>query len=81
MVVVNELDEDEFVEDDKVIENEFSLFKLRIDEVFFVVWRFCNEEVIVGSYMYFGCGVYLFKFDNFYLFFRLKILYYCVYYI
>lgn len=74
--MVNEFDDEEFGEEDKLVENEFSFFKLRVDEVLFVVWRFCNEEVIIGSYLYLGCGVYFFKFDNLYLLFRLKILYY-----
>lgn len=79
-VAVNESDEDEFAEDDKATENESSPPKPRIDEVLPVVRRPCNEEVIVGSHMYPGRGVYLLKFDNSYSLFRSKTLYYRVYY-
>ena len=79
-VAVNESDDDEFAEDDKATENESSPPKPRIDEVLPVVRRPCNEEVIVGSHMYPGRGVYLLKFDNSYSLFRSKTLYYRVYY-
>lgn len=79
-VAVNESDDDEFAEDDKAAENESSPPKPRIDEVLPVVRRPCNEEVIVGSHMYPGRGVYLLKFDNSYSLFRSKTLYYRVYY-
>ncbi|XP_078350181.1 Golgi resident protein GCP60-like [Oculina patagonica] len=79
-VAVNESDDEEFAEEDKSTENESSPPKPRIDEVLPVVRRPCNEEVIVGSHMYPGRGVYLLKFDNSYSLFRSKTLYYRVYY-
>lgn len=78
-MAVNESDDDEFAEeDDKPAENETN--KPRVDEILPVVRRPCHEEVIVGSHMYPGRGVYLLKFDNSYSLFRSKTLYYRVYY-
>mgnify|MGYP001793001115 CR=1 FL=1 len=54
--------------------------KIRVDEILPVIRRPCNDEVIVGSHMYPGKGVYLLKFDNSYSLFRSKTLYYRVYY-
>ncbi|CAH3122742.1 unnamed protein product [Porites lobata] len=79
-VAVNESDEDEFAEEEKSTESESSSPKPKIDEILPVVRRPCNEEVIVGSHMYPGRGVYLLKFDNSYSLFRSKTLYYRVYY-
>ena len=79
-VAVNESDEDEFAEEEKSTESESSSPKPKIDEILPVVRRPCNEEVIVGSHMYPGHGVYLLKFDNSYSLFRSKTLYYRVYY-
>ena len=50
------------------------------DEVLPVLRRNSQEEVIVGSHMYPGSGVYLLKFDNSYSLLRAKTLYYRVYY-
>ena len=50
------------------------------DEVLPVLRRNSQEEVIVGSHMYPGSGVYLLKFDNSYSLLRSKTLYYRVYY-
>ena len=50
------------------------------DEVLAVLRRNSHEEVIVGSHMYPGQGVYLLKFDNSYSLLRSKTLYYRVYY-
>jgi len=50
------------------------------DEVLPVLRRNSQEEVIVGSHMYPGQGVYLLKFDNSYSLLRSKTLYYRVYY-
>lgn len=50
------------------------------DEVLPVLRRNSHEEVIVGSHMYPGQGVYLLKFDNSYSLLRSKTLYYRVYY-
>ena len=79
-VAVNESDDEEFGEEDKSAENESSPPKPRVDEVLPVVRRPCNEEVIIGSHLYPGRGVYLLKFDNSYSLFRSKTLYYRVYY-
>ena len=79
-VAVNESDDEEFGEEDKSAENESSPPKPRVDEVLPVVRRPCNEEVIIGSHLYPGRGVYLLKFDNSYSLFRSKALYYRVYY-
>ncbi|EDO39149.1 predicted protein, partial [Nematostella vectensis] len=83
-VAVNESDEDEFTEDsEKSAEAEAATVgaaKPRVDEILPVVRRPCHEEVIVGSHMYPGRGVYLLKFDNSYSLFRSKTLFYRVYY-
>lgn len=83
-IAVNESDEDEFTEeDDKPSETEANTAnppRPRVDEILPVVRRPCHEEVIVGSHMYPGRGVYLLKFDNSYSLFRSKTLYYRVYY-
>eukprot|EP00111_Clytia_hemisphaerica_P018392 TCONS_00054381-protein len=50
------------------------------DEILPVLRRNSQEEVIVGSHMYPGQGVYLLKFDNSYSLLRSKTLYYRVYY-
>ena len=50
------------------------------DEILPVLRRNSHEEVIVGSHMYPGQGVYLLKFDNSYSLLRSKTLYYRVYY-
>eukprot|EP00794_Sanderia_malayensis_P020056 gene20056-22023_t len=47
-----------------------------IEEVLPVLRRNSHEEVIVGSHMYPGQGVYLLKFDNSYSLLRSKTLYY-----
>lgn len=80
IVAVNESDDEEFTEEDKSSETESNPTKPRTDEILPVVRRPCNEEVIVGSHMYPGRGVYLLKFDNSYSLFRSKTLYYRVYY-
>ena len=54
--------------------------KAKIDEVLPVLRRNSHEEVIVGSHLYPGQGVYLLKFDNSYSLLRSKTLYYRVYY-
>jgi hypothetical protein len=83
-VAVNESDDDEFAEgEDKPPESEVNPTgppRPRVDEILPVVRRPCHEEVIVGSHMYPGRGVYLLKFDNSYSLFRSKTLYYRVYY-
>ena len=54
--------------------------KQRVDEILPTIRRPCNEEVMVGSHLYPGRGVYLLKFDNSYSLFRSKTLFYRVYY-
>jgi hypothetical protein len=54
--------------------------KQRIDEILPTIRRPCNEEVMVGSHLYPGRGVYLLRFDNSYSLFRSKTLFYRVYY-
>lgn len=51
-----------------------------VDEVLPVLRRNSHEEVIVGSHLYPGQGIYLLKFDNSYSLLRSKTLYYRVYY-
>jgi len=54
--------------------------KENVDEVLPVLRRTSHEEVIVGSHLYPGRGIYLLKFDNSYSLLRSKTLYYRVYY-
>jgi len=66
-----------------VNENEDNLEvidKPNTDEVLPVLRRNSQEQVIVGSHMYPGQGIYLLKFDNSYSLLRSKTLYYRVYY-
>lgn len=65
-----------------ISENERNLEVQNSDqnEVLPVLRRNSHEEVIVGSHMYPGQGVYLLKFDNSYSLLRSKTLYYRVYY-
>ncbi|XP_065055529.1 Golgi resident protein GCP60-like [Rhopilema esculentum] len=70
-----EENEGEMDEGDDTDEN-----KPEIDEVLPVLRRNSHEEVIVGSHLYPGQGVYLLKFDNSYSLLRSKTLYYRVYY-
>jgi len=88
-VNVNESDSDDTLPDDKseqqivVHENEDNvevIDKPNTDEVLPVLRRNSHEEVIVGSHMYPGQGIYLLKFDNSYSLLRSKTLYYRVYY-
>ena len=71
--------EDEF---DESIDADSDKTKRRstVDEVLPVLRRNSHEEVIVGSHLYPGQGVYLLKFDNSYSLLRSKTLYYRVYY-
>ena len=75
-VEVEEEEEDKIQQDGEHIETE----KQRIDEILPTIRRPCNEEVMVGSHLYPGRGVYLLKFDNSYSLFRSKTLFYRVYY-
>ena len=81
---MNESDDDDLMdEEDKPGNAESkvpSVPRPRVDEILPVIRRPCNEEVIVGSHMYPGKGVYLLKFDNSYSLFRSKTLCYRVYY-
>lgn len=92
-VKVNESDNDETntademktngVEQIVVNENENNvevMDKPNTDEVLPVLRRNSHAEVIVGSHMYPGQGIYLLKFDNSYSLLRSKTLYYRVYY-
>lgn len=54
--------------------------KLRVDEILPSLRRPCSDEVMVGSHLYPGRGVYLLKFDNSYSLLRSKTLFYRVYY-
>lgn len=75
-VEVRDDDEDESTQDDEHSKTQ----KQRIDEILPTIRRPCNEEVMVGSHLYPGRGVYLLKFDNSYSLFRSKTLFYRVYY-
>ena len=61
-------------------ENNEEVVRPDNEEVLPVLRRNSHEEVIVGSHMYPGQGVYLLKFDNSYSLLRSKTLYYRVYY-
>ena len=76
----SELNEDEEKPQDAEASVGNSQSRPRVDEILPVIRRPCNDEVIVGSHMYPGKGVYLLKFDNSYSLFRSKTLYYRVYY-
>ena len=73
-------DSEEELDENGGDENEMSKHKPNIDEVLPVLRRNSHEEVIVGSHLYPGQGVYLLKFDNSYSLLRSKTLYYRVYY-
>ncbi|XP_065661530.1 Golgi resident protein GCP60 isoform X2 [Hydra vulgaris] len=60
--------------------NDEVILKASTDEVLPVLRRNSHEEVIVGSHLYPGQGIYLLKFDNSYSLLRSKSLYYRVYY-
>ncbi|CAB4009968.1 Golgi resident GCP60 [Paramuricea clavata] len=75
-VEVHEDEDGETVQDGEHDETQ----KQRIDEILPTIRRPCNEEVMVGSHLYPGRGVYLLKFDNSYSLFRSKTLFYRVYY-
>ncbi len=77
MVSVGESDDEQNDSDDA---DNSKKNKPVIDEVLPVLRRNAHEEVIVGSHMYPGQGVYLLKFDNSYSLLRSKTLYYRVYY-
>ena len=90
-VKVNESDNDETKKEeneskqhiDQIVihENEHNIEVYdKPDEVLPVLRRNSHEEVIVGSHMYPGQGIYLLKFDNSYSLLRSKTLYYRVYY-
>jgi len=68
--------EDEYNDADSALTRH----KAKVDEVLPVLRRNSHEEVIVGSHLYPGQGVYLLKFDNSYSLLRSKTLYYRVYY-
>ena len=70
-----EVDENEPIKD-----NVNEVQKPRVDEILPTVRRPCDQEVMVGSHLYPGRGVYLLKFDNSYSLFRSKTLFYRVYY-
>lgn len=72
-----EVDENE---DELNKDNINEVQKPRVDEILPTVRRPCNDEVMVGSHLYPGRGVYLLKFDNSYSLFRSKTLFYRVYY-
>lgn len=69
-------EEDDSTQDGEHVEKQ----KQRVDEILPSIRRPCNEEVMVGSHLYPGRGVYLLKFDNSYSLFRSKTLFYRVYY-
>ena len=71
--------EDEFDENVDA-DSDKTKHKAKVDEVLPVLRRNSHEEVIVGSHLYPGQGVYLLKFDNSYSLLRSKTLYYRVYY-
>ena len=79
-VGVEESDEEMVENDGEEDESNDKKQKPEVDEVLPVLRRNSQEEVIVGSHLYPGQGVYLLKFDNSYSLLRSKTLYYRVYY-
>ena len=84
-VSVNVDESDEELNDAEIKSSEIEPYsKLKnkplVDEILPVIRRNSHEEVIVGSHMYPGQGVYLLKFDNSYSLLRSKTLFYRVYY-
>lgn len=79
-VGVEESDEEMAGNDGEEDDSNDKKQKPEVDEVLPVLRRNSQEEVIVGSHLYPGQGVYLLKFDNSYSLLRSKTLYYRVYY-
>ena len=77
---MEESDEEIAENDGEEGESNDTKLKPELDEVLPVLRRNSQEEVIVGSHLYPGQGVYLLKFDNSYSLLRSKTLYYRVYY-
>lgn len=80
LVSLDDSEEDVDGNEDDANEVATRKHKPKIDEVLPVLRRNSHEEVIVGSHLYPGQGVYLLKFDNSYSLLRSKTLYYRVYY-